>query len=349
MDTLTVQVWKLDFSDFKSPAAKLVALALARRSRESGASWARQGTLAHDCGVSKQTVYRCLDELEAVGWLKRVARFRGDGARSSDIIWLTLPETTLSATTVDRKDLKRMREDGDLPDGEDGSMMEIGPDTVEGAPRPARGSPPSTESTLKESLKDSDKKEESAPDGALSQADIDAAVGLIWQRASKVGRTRSSKADIAKALRAALARGHAMERVLKGLGAYFASPDATKDDGAFQKGAHVMLANDRWESFLDDDQARRDAGEVLSPQAQAIADDLGTMEEPTRKRQEVWMQLFAKGMPWDRDRGPEPGRMGCRVDPDIQMAHGCEPYFPDAAPPVASPPPVDDADAAAFD
>jgi hypothetical protein len=333
MDTLTVQVWKLDFREFKSPAAKLVALAIARRARENGVSWARQSTLADDCGVSKQTIHRCLEELEAKGWMRRVPRHRSDGGRSSDFIWLTLPGMHLEGTTVDPKELRRLQDSGEF----DGPTMQTPPDTVgdaagqEGAQAaPGSPPPPDTESTLKESLKDSKKSEDA---GATADGpDVPAAVNLIWARASKTGRGRSSKADIEKALMAALARGHAMERILRGLGAYFASPDATKDDGAFQRGAHVVLANDRWESFLDDEAARAGRGERTDPAAAAVTEELGTLEHPTPKRQRVWMDLDRQGMPWDSERGPRPGLLGCRVDPAIQAEYGY------AAQPLAPPP-----------
>lgn len=318
MDTLTVQVWKLDFSEFKSPAAKLVALALARRSHESGASWARQALLATDCGVSKQTVHRCLEELAEAGWLKRVARRRKDGGRSSDMIWLTLPQITLNATTVDLKEAKRIDDDQPEPSDEDDAFVDSPAIRESAGSAPAMPPQPATVSGafLTESLKDSDRKKDAREP---LEDSISTAVELIWQKASKTGRERSSKADIAASLKAAIGRGHGIETILRGLGSYLASPDATKDDGAYQRGAHVMLAKDRFLSFVDDPAPATRADQVART-------DLGTSDAPSDKLQRHWMTLFAQGMPWPPERGPQPGRLGCRVAGAVQREFGVEPF-----------------------
>lgn len=345
MDTLTVQVWKLDFTEFKSPAAKLVALALARRSRDSGHCWARQSLIGSDCGVSKQTVSRCIQELEEAGLVKRVPRHRPDGGRSTDLIWLTLPEIVIPATTVDPKEARRAaRSDKFTGVGDDATLEGPHISEVEGV-LGAVVKPPLRESTLKDSLKESDRKDSLVPasGGDPSVEDIAKAVGMIWARASRIGRQRSSKADITTGLQAALKRGHLMETVLKGLGGYFASPDATKEDGAFQRGAHVMLAGDRFLSFLDEGQtmAPPTPGEArAAAEAQAV---VGSMEAPSEALQRAWMDREREGMPWNPERGPRPGMAGCRVDPAIQREYGFAPV--DGGP---SPPPADDA-GAAFD
>lgn len=334
MDTLTVQVWKLDFSEFKSPAAKLVALALARFGHYTGQVLVKQARIGEICGISKQTVGRCLDELEERHWINREPRRRRDGSMGADIIWLTLPAVTLDGTTVDPKEAARL----DAMDLETGTTVVQPVTTVDAHQLPGSAAPGARVTTQNESP--NIEKGMNSPAGADPlPPDVATAVDLIWQRASKVGRGRSSKADIETALRAALARGHAMERILRGLGGYFASDDATKDDGAYQRGAHVMLAKDRWASFLDDVEARTAAGEDVDPAAAAVTEDLGTLEQPTPKRQRVWMDLFSKGMPWPADRGPQPGRAGCRVDPALQLEFGVEPWTP--------PPPS--GDDAAFD
>lgn len=330
MDTLSVKVWKLDFSEFKSPAAaRVVALAIARRSRESGLCWAKQTTLADDCSISAKTVHRVLCELEEhqPPWVKRVERRRKDGSRTSDYIWLTLPEVVLEADTV----TDNWRSQVDAVEGEKDGQA----DTTTGHEGKLDGSrsPLGTvrESEQKDSLKDSEKKG-SMPAGADSNGhdDVKAAVDLIWKRASDQGRKRSSKADIEVALRAALGRGHSMERILRGMRGYFESPDATKDDGAYQSGPHVKLAKDRWESFLDDDQARRAIRED-TPEADAARAVTGTLERPSPALQRTWMELFVQGGAWNPDRGPQPGRLGCRVDDALQREFGVEPYAPPAS------------------
>lgn len=352
-DNLMTKVWALDFQThrwqlpgpagngapegdlqaFTSPNVKFVALAIARASLANGACWAAQRTLATITGLSKQTVGRAVNELESAGWLKRINRHREDGGKSTDKLWLTLPEVVLAAEVVPPRPQRFFG--GDVSDVDHDGPPPI---TVEREPLPPAGAPPIRESTQERESEGIRKKVSSVPAvGGDPTPDFESAVGLIWAKASKTGRERSSKADIEQGLRAAVGRGHSMERILRGLGAYFASHDATKDGGAFQRGAHVMLAKDRWASFLDDAQARAEAGEA-TPAAAAAEADMGTVDAPTAKRQRLWMELFIQGMAWDPDRGPQPGRLGCRVSDAIQREFGVEPYAPPAA-----------ADEAAFD
>lgn len=337
-ENLMTKVWALDFlahrwtvpvegggeeeRAFTSPNVKYVTLAVARHSLHSGSCFASQKTLSSDTGVSKQTVARVIAELESAGWVRRIVRSREDGGKSTDRLWLTLPEVVLAAEVVPPRPQRF------FPGAVSESDHDVDPPTtVVGHPAPPRGGAPLTESGQEGEVEGEGKKASSPGEaGPAPAVDFKAAVDLIWQRASKMGRQRSSKADIEKALRAAVGRGNAIDRVLKGLGAYFASADATKDDGAFQRGAHVVLTNDRWASFLDDEQARADAGETVTPAAAAVQADLGTTDAPSPKRQRLWMELWKQGMPWDPERGPQPGRLGCRVADDLQREFGAEPY-----------------------
>lgn len=130
MELLMTKVWALDFAAhrwpgdasaeaaFTTPNVKYVALAVARACLFNGACWKSQATIAAETGLSKKTVSRCIDELEAAGWLKRVGRSRFDGGRSSDRIWLTLPAVVLDAETVPSRP-HRFLAGGDTDDGHD--------------------------------------------------------------------------------------------------------------------------------------------------------------------------------------------------------------------------------------
>lgn len=345
-ENLMTKAWALDFmahrwegpdgqeEKFSTSNVKFVALAIARASLMNGACWASQATLSEVTGLSTKTVHRCVQEMVQCGWMRLVERRRADGGRSTNKMWLTLPAVTLNQDTLPAKPQRFLP--GEHADEVDSEGVPL--DTVALQVPPSGLTPSDSESGAY--LKGDSKGKEGRDSGRAKEdgtqgPDLDSAVGLIWQRASEQGRRRSSRADIRKALDAALKRGHPIERILKGLGAYFASPDATKDDGAYQRGAHVMLANDRWESFLDDAQARQERQDA-SPAAQEAREVTGTLEEPSEAMQRMWMELYGQGMPWNPERGPAPGRLGCRVAPALQREFGVEPY---------GAPPADDAGA----
>lgn len=56
---------------------------LKNRANKDGACFPAVGTIAKDLNLSKRTVYRALDELERKEYVKRTARWREKGGRSS--------------------------------------------------------------------------------------------------------------------------------------------------------------------------------------------------------------------------------------------------------------------------
>lgn len=332
MSSLDTQIWKLRFDWAKSPAAaRVLCLAIARRSFASGRCYASQSKMSELTDLSAKTVKRQLDELAEHGWVGREPTFRGDGSRSVDAIWLTLPEVTLAATAITKEATEEaaaamdsMTHGGDTVTaalGGGGAQRGEGPGAQEGQKpvptvSPAFLRPESRPLGRPES--DSHAQARAAPDAV---EDINSAVELIWAKASRQGRERSSKADIRKGLLSARARGHQMETILRGLAGYFDSHDATKDEGAFQRGAHAILASDRFLSFMPE----RPSEPTTQAERQARA-MIGEGDAPTRELQALWMDLFTKGMPWNPQRGPEPGRLGCRIEDDLQRAYGVEPF-----------------------
>lgn len=365
MDNLTVKCWMLDWP---SANMRFVALAIARRSRETGSTWAKQKTIADDTGLSPKTVQRAMAEMEDMDppRLKRVERRRPDGSRSSDMVWLTLPEVVLKAESVSPNDIRRARgepdEGGDTLSGISSEGGNLGPDqqqvtestsssdqvdSLSGgsgqAVRGVRSESPSSSESSEESLEQANAREarelsEAKEDGI----DIDSAVEVIWRGVGDNGRRRSSKSKVRKALAAALSRrrrgaesaDERLRRIMMGIRAYLAHPDTRKEQGRFEHGAHRTLQDDVWESFLDDGGARLARGDASAPDPA-----LGSAEEPGPALQRYWMENERQGLPWHSDRGPRPGMPGCRVDPDLQREFGHTPW---------SPPSADDDDAAAF-
>lgn len=305
MEDLSARIWALDWRDFKSAACLPIALAIARRSYESGMCWAKHTTIGDMCGVSKQTVARCLQELEDKGLLARVEHFRDDGSRSSDTMWLTLPEVTWERTSVDHSELERRRAGA----GKKRTTTKTPPTTVmrgtghgEGDAPPIESSQNGNSNGLKgnQDAQEREGEEEDSPAGE----DIPAAVDMIWKAGSDTARQRSSRGDIETGLRAALKRGHGLESIMRGYGAYLQTPDAVKDGGAFQRGAHVILAKDRWQGFLEEAPHTPPVGGSAA-QAPAQVDDNA-----------LWLvrvQLYVQTGRWPVDAGPPPDTEGTLV------------------------------------
>ncbi|MEI6439036.1 MAG: DUF1376 domain-containing protein [Alphaproteobacteria bacterium] len=143
---------------------------------------------------------------------------------------------------------------------------------------------------------------------------ISAAVDAIWAEAPKPSRQRSSRADVARAMASAVKRGSSPPEVIAGLAGYFASDAATKDGGAFVKGVHRMIEQDRWREF--------------SPADAAPTEPQETPADAWRRR----VMIYRKNGHWNRlEWGPSPGKPGCTVAPEILMAEG---FTPTKAPEV---------------
>lgn len=136
----------------------------------------------------------------------------------------------------------------------------------------------------------------------------DAEVEACWSLANKISRGRSSKADLRRALEAALRRGHAPARIALGLQAYFASDDATKDEGSKAKAIHRMVENDRWESWAP---ATEDPnhGEPIAPASEA---------DTWRAR----LRRFRADFHWPEGVGGRPGRPDCSAPTDLLAEFG---------------------------
>jgi len=82
-----------------------------------------------------------------------------------------------------------------------------------------------------------------APKGALVPEGL---VERVWSAIPPKSRARTSRADIASAMRAAADRGRDPEAIAATLTSYYATADATKEGGQFAKTAHRLIERDRW-------------------------------------------------------------------------------------------------------
>lgn len=71
--------------------AVAVYMYLKNRANKDSSCFPAVGTIAKDLSLSKRTVYRALDELEQKGFVKRSARWREKGGRSSSLYLLDNP------------------------------------------------------------------------------------------------------------------------------------------------------------------------------------------------------------------------------------------------------------------
>lgn len=143
---------------------------------------------------------------------------------------------------------------------------------------------------------------------------LSAWVDEFWDISPRAARARTSKADIERSLRGAIRRGRDPAEMFAALVAYFASPDATKDDGKFAKGTHRLIENDRWEAF---------AG-AAEPKAVAA------LRDPWPGR----ITEYRLANYWNSQWGPKPGKPGCKIPPEILMANG---FIPPPAPTTPEP------------
>lgn len=355
---------------FRTPAptlaCKLVMLCLAHHKNfRSGLCFVSGQTIAAETGLDIRSVRRAIDKLVnpgegegpalisvlpalRQGTRSEVSRYVLDFANGLSVRRLMDEDADKDAATVagilsegsDRESVSRKRQ------GDSASTPGVTPDPEKAPNRD--GESPKQEDNRKDVTGSALTRGEDS-----GSVDYKMAVELIWRSVGDFGRKRSSKKDIDKSLRAAIGRrpkgvtqeGH-LRRVLLGLRAYLATDEARKENGAFEKGTHRVIANDRWESYLDDDKPR--------PADQLPVDpEIGTDDQPGPALQALWAELASQGMPWNEDRGPRPGRPGCRISPDIQRQYGFEPWAGEQpleqalAAPLALPAPADD-DCTAF-
>jgi DNA-binding Lrp family transcriptional regulator len=240
-------------------------------------------TLAERAELSRRTVIERLADLEAAGLISRTRRNQERGYRAADEIRLAVQDLGLGAPDAPRDDEPKVQPShlGENP------RCNSRTSKVQLAHVLGAGAAPHIDKGLIEGLK-------KGSDPAFRKADIDA----LWEITPRVGRERSSRKDIERALSAAVRRGHTPADVLHGVKAYYASDAAMKDGGAYAKGCHRMIENDRWEAF--------------APPVQD--EDRGVpAADPWRDRVQAFADPMNRHWPTDDRWGPAPGKPGCKA------------------------------------
>ena len=83
--------WQLPISH----GDKLVLMALADHSDDGGFCWPGTKGIAEKCNLSRQTIFRHLNNLERAGFIERQARWRDDGSRASNTYQLCIERPKL--------------------------------------------------------------------------------------------------------------------------------------------------------------------------------------------------------------------------------------------------------------
>ena len=315
MIDLIVQAFRSE--QIKTSTHLVVMLAIARRcGDEGGVCFAKQATLAKDTRLHEKSVARTLAELEKADppLIKRVKHpQQDDGRRLPDHIQICLKAVMLPEIgAAEEGNGKRKRGNAGLP---------ATPHTTPQPPLTGLHKKKPPEETIEERNARETRERSDMKDQGL---DLDMAVEMIWRAVGEMGRKRSTKPKVTKALAAALKRrpkGQDLEDRLKmilfGIRGYLASRDATKDNGSFEHGAHRTIEGDLWESYVDDGRA---TAATIVPALE------GAAEGPSEEVQRYWMENDRQGLPWHSDRGPRPGMPGCRVSAAIQNEFGYMPH-----------------------
>lgn len=117
-------------------------------------------------------------------------------------------------------------------------------------------------------------------------------VDAIWEDTPAEARKRSSRKDLETALKAAVGRGGDPAAIRQALKAYYRSDQASKENYAYAKGVHRMVANDRWREWIG--VPGRESGPPKADWPARVA---------AHRRSGMWLELQ-----W----GPPPGDPQCR-------------------------------------
>jgi DNA-binding MarR family transcriptional regulator len=254
------------------PSDKLLLLALANYADDQMKCWPSHRTLADDTGLSQRTILTSFKRLEDAGLLSRAYRPRADGSRASDIITLSLGGEIVAPR-------------GEMIAPRVGKQLRGGGETV--APL----------TTFEPSLEPS--KEPSVAEPVARRTPTRAEGLSIWKACPRLARQRSSQIDVLKALEAAMRRGHTPQAVEVGLLAAYASKTYAGDHA---KGIHLLIQNDRWQSFVD---------EPAETVASEWSDDRWSAAVALHREEGLWSDKL----------GPAPGLPGCRVPPHLIPAN----------------------------
>ena len=139
--------------------------------------------------------------------------------------------------------------------------------------------------------------DEGKPKITLRQADVEA----MWAIAPPKARERSSRADVLKAMQGAARRGNHPAEVMVGVAAYYASREATRNDGEYAKGVHRIIMADRWRDFIP-------------------AEGVKVQSDPSSWPIERWrvvVDRYKVTGQWPNNAGPSPDHEGSFIPQDL--------------------------------
>lgn len=349
---------------------KFVLVALAVYADDYGACYMSQKALSEHTGMALRSVIDRLATLEATGHITRFPTYRPeDGAQGVDVIIVHVGQpgadrielyelakasafranVRLRIPTVRGADGDGSQKPSDLAPRAGGQASQRAAKSAPRAggskvahvrPTTSQSAPGAGQEHLEEHLEES---KSLPPLSPKEPSQID----LIWallpggQDVPHDIRKRSqSKKIIGKALAEVLKEGHAFDRVLAGVRAYYAEPDNAKDGYRWAAGCQRVLANGTWETYappldptLDDDDEADGASYLFGGEPKAPAevfrfgDEIVTADDPrstgiSERQQRMWMDEWVVAEhSWRYERGPRPGQPGCKVHPSIQAEY----------------------------
>lgn len=231
-------------------SAKAVLLSLANYANEYGECWASQATIADGAECSVRQVRRILGDLEGRGLIERERRGGAGKGRDTDMIRLRMRELPAILTSK--------RRDEEQPDKLAGSQA-TGHGVRGASGHPVRGATGQMRGGNRTIMSDNPKnpsfsKEKESPARRF--------LASMRPHMSATGNQRSKPVPCDKALPPLIAR-HGFDVLLTAAKAFYASPQARKDNGEFQPGLQVIANDGRLEAMIEQAKAARAKAEAI--------------------------------------------------------------------------------------
>ncbi|MEL7111669.1 MAG: hypothetical protein AAGK93_01865 [Pseudomonadota bacterium] len=226
---------------FGSPTRKQVMVMMAMHINDPLLTdvWPSAVRLGLRCEISEKTVRRTWIDFEKEGLIKQVGEKSIRGGKVK--IW----RINLRAVQGLENCIPTLEEQlGELPDNLSSGNATTGHSLPE---------PPDTEAqNHRTQCPTNSPKEESNGKVQRHTSDLNFRTLLesFWESAPKPARVRSSKNDLAKAIKS-IPASIDPEAVLKAWKRYLLSPDAVKDDGKFVPGIHRWIKSGKYDAWLE--------------------------------------------------------------------------------------------------
>ena len=233
-----------------SMSAKAVLLSLANYANEYGECWASQQTIAEGAECSVRQVRRILIDLADAGLIERERRGGAGKGRDTDMIRLRMRELPAILTSKRREE--------EQPDKLAGSQA-TGHGVRGASGHPVRGATGQMRGGNRTPMPDNPNiptlsNERESPARRF--------LASMRPHMSATGNQRSKPVPCDKALPPLIAR-HGFDVLLTAAKAFYASPQARKDNGDFQPGLQVIANDGRLEAMIEQAKAARAKAEAI--------------------------------------------------------------------------------------